>query len=378
MRTPNRIGAFLLYFVALLSGCANVHFEHNATSLGDSVLVFGRIVLVRDGEVGHLNALGTQISLQRLDAGTGPRLVTEQYDSDGRFYWKLKPGKYLLNISLNVGRGESADLAFDVPDADRAYYFGDLIISGRKSFGALNAPNIREATLRFEDEFSTEKNELIRLNPGLKADIERLKVDDISEVPGRLKYFERVLDGATLCCAKMSAFAFKRLAIDVSSAADINVRHGVFAFPSGKSAFAAFELPRDDTPYVISIRSEVSDSGVPYRYRIFVPAVTLLDENYMPIATLETGYFRPIPATMLPVRRAALEGNLLIKSAEPRARYLVIYTTPRLLAGGFSSRVPGVIALPAGLIGIAGANLVTMEPWIYGTVHVTLNKPSPK
>lgn len=374
MPTRYRNAIVLSFLFALLGGCANVHYEHDATSLGDSALVFGRVVLVRDGETGHLNAMGTQISLQRQGVGEEPKIVTESYDDEGRFYWKLQPGEYLLNISLNVSRGESADLAFDVPAAGRAYYMGDLIISGKKTYSALNAPNIREAKLHFEDKFEEEKRELARRSPRLQADVERLAVADVGDIKGRLEYFSNELGKAPLCCSSMSQFEVTPLAVDVPSSVDIEPRHGVFAFASGRSAFAAFALPQGDMPYLVTIRSEVSDGGVPYRYRILAPAVMLLDGQYRPVATVESGLFRATPASILPVRRVALEGEMLIKPAEPRARYLVIYTTPRQLSGGFLSHVPGVIALPAGLIGVSGMNMVTLEPWVSGSVRVTVHK----
>lgn len=363
-----------LIILAAVAGCANVHVAPDVENLGDKAILFGRIVLVRDGEVGKLDAMGTQISLQRTDIQEGSRLVTELFYSDGRFYWSLEPGRYLLNISLNISYGESADLAFDIPAAGGAYYFGDLIISGKKSFGALNAPKIHETTRRFEDNFDAESGELNRCYPALKADIKRITVDDITDVPGRLKYFAQEFDRSPLCCVTLNALSYTKLVIDTSSTAELDTKQGVFAFPSGKSAVAAYELPQDDAPFVISIRSEVSDGGVPYRHRIFVPAVMLLDEHYAPVATFDTGRWRPTPASIPPIRGAALEGEVLIQPAEPRARFVVIYTTERLLSGGYASQVPGVIALPAGLLGMVGMNMVALEPWIGGTVKVGLRR----
>ncbi len=87
-------------FVAL-AGCANVHYEHAQGVVRNEHLVFGRIVLVRDGEGGAISVFGTPVNIAPLESTTEPLLVTEPFEKDGRFYWSLKPGLQLLNIVLH-------------------------------------------------------------------------------------------------------------------------------------------------------------------------------------------------------------------------------------------------------------------------------------
>jgi len=74
-----------------LAGCANVGFEHGSSRPEDKSLVFGRIVLVRDGEQAVLSSFSTSIVLRNIESGDEPRLITQSFGSDGRFFWALPP-----------------------------------------------------------------------------------------------------------------------------------------------------------------------------------------------------------------------------------------------------------------------------------------------
>ena len=91
----------LLVLAPMLAGCAHVHFAEGAASLDGQALVFGRLVLVRDGETGTLGTFGTAVMITSMEAIDEPRQVTEPFDASGRFYWRLAPGRYLLEIGLN-------------------------------------------------------------------------------------------------------------------------------------------------------------------------------------------------------------------------------------------------------------------------------------
>ncbi len=267
-------------FVAL-AGCANVHYEHAQGVVRNEHLVFGRIVLVRDGEGGAISVFGTPVNIAPLESTTEPLLVTEPFEKDGRFYWSLKPGLQLLNIVLHEPTDDIVSLVLDVPDKPGAYYFGDLFLRGEKHFSALGAANVRHVSMSFSDQFQEEKEELLRRDSRPPAGrIGRLQVFDVSTAGARATFFRKLLDAAPACCGTMSEFAVVPLALGRSSTAEIMRGQGVFDFPTGKSYFRAFQLPEYLKPYVIRLHSQVMPSGIPHRLRVFVPSAILLDRDY--------------------------------------------------------------------------------------------------
>ena len=218
----NLCKTLLAMLLPILAGCANVHFEQGKTSLADKELVFGKIVLVRDGEQGTISTFSTPVNIAPLESTAEPLLITEPLEKGGRFYWVLKPGMQILNIVLHKPSDDIISLAFDVPDKPGAYYLGDLIMSGEKHFSALGAANVRNVTISFADNFKEDKAELLKRNPGLTADrIGRIQVIDVSKTRTRAALFRKVLDAAPLCCSTMSGFHFEKLVLGKSTSADI-------------------------------------------------------------------------------------------------------------------------------------------------------------
>ncbi|BAP88312.1 maltose operon periplasmic [Burkholderiales bacterium GJ-E10] len=357
-----------------IAGCANVHYEQGKTSLNDKELVFGKIVLVRDGEIGTISTFGTPVNIAPLESTKEPLLITEPLEKDGRFYWVLKPGLQLLNIVLHEPTDDIVSLAFDVPNKPGAYYFGDLIMRGEKHFSALGAANVRHVSIRISDNFQEERAELLTRNSGLTMDmIGRLQVSDVSKAKARAAFFRTVLDTAPVCCSRMSEFTFENLAPGKSTSAEIARGQGSFDFATGKSYFRAFKLPAYSAPYAISLHSKVMPSGIPHRFRVFVPAAVLLDSNFHIIETIDPKGLRPIPASIMPPRAAALEQTIAISAANARAKYMVLYTTDNLLERPRLTSVPGVFLIPGGALPSGVPQLTEMEPWPTGNIEISLD-----
>lgn len=360
--------------ILALAGCANVHYEQGKTSLNDKELIFGKIILVRDGEVGTISTFSTPVNIAPLESLDEPLLITEPLEKDGRFYWLLKPGLQLLNIVLHEPSDDIISLAFDVPDKPGAYYFGDLTMSGEKHFSALGAANVRHVTISFVDNFQEGGADLLRRNPSLTEDkIGRLQVFNVSKAKTRAAFFRKVLDTAPVCCGKISEFKFGKLTIGQLESAEIVRAQGTFDFPTGKSYFKAFELPAYSSPYAINLHSKVMPSGIPHQFRIFVPAAILLDSNFNIIETIDPKGLRPIPASIMPPRAAALDQTIPISTANAHARYIVLYTTDNLLEHPRLTSVPGVFLIPGGALPSGMPQLTEMEPWPTGEVEISLN-----
>ncbi len=166
------------------------------------------------------------------------------------------------------------------------------------------------------------------------------------------------LQKAHVCCESMAEFEYDQLGegvrfnLDVSSAA--------FKVPAGKSYFKAFRLPVRELPYRIKIRSFALGEHVS-KAHVFFPQVALLDERFDFIRQSAPADF---VLTKTDVKEAAaetgglpikLEGSVLVD--DPKAKYVVVYTTDELLARSTPYEtqrvvpviVPGLVtALPGG------------------------------
>ena len=358
----------------MLAGCANVHYAPGSAKLGERSVVFGKMLLVRDGEPSVINTFGTAVRIGRTDSIKEPGMITESFGQDGSFYWALTPGHYYITIALNLPSDDIVSFAFDVPKAKSAYYFGDLMLVGKKHFNTISGANIKDVSARFEDHFDADRAALLQRNPGLpEAAIGRLAVADISRDAGRYAAFRKLLDEAPLCCKSMAEFHFEKLAKESSETFDIGPQGGTFPFPGGRSYFRAFELPAYTAPYVISLRSLVMPTGMAGKFRIFAPAAMLLDAHYNVIGTVEQNLFHPVAASILPPRSASLEGDIAITADKARARYLVVYTTDALLGRTRGTSIPGVLPIPGGALPTGISRPAWMEPWVVGRIKVTLS-----
>lgn len=367
-------GILLAIVLAMLAGCANVHYEHGKTSLEGKTLVFGRITLLRDGERDVLSTFSTPVNIASLESFKEPSMIAEPFDKDGRFYWLLDPGQQVLTITLHEPTDDIVSLVLTVPDMPGAYYFGDLTLHGSKHFDTLGGANIRNVTAEFTDDFAAEKSALLQRNPGLSSQpIGKLQVADISRAPARAEFFRSLLNATPGCCKDISEFRYAKLGLNNSRTYAITRSHGTYDFPSGKSCFAAFELPEYAGPYSILLHSPSMPSGIPFRYRVFATAAMLLDDKFNVVATMETGLQHPVPAAAMPPRMASLEGMIDINAQNARAKYLVLYTTDRLLGLTQPTSVPGVLLIPGGAFPSGIPRSAGMMPWPTGKIEISLS-----
>lgn len=358
-----------------LGGCANVHFEGNKGELANQALVFGRIVLVRDGEVGIINAAGTPIALGALGANVEPRLVTEPFDEHGRFQWKLAPGHYLLSITLDQRSGDVFSLAFEVPQVSRAYYFGDLVLKGRKAFNALGAANIRDVSGHLARNFEAERSLLMQRYPQLAVPIDNLNVVDASNDRSRLDVLRMELASVPICCDSMAAFNFQKLPPSASRVYEVSGNHGVYGFAGGRSPYLALELPKYLAPYTLTLRSLPVPTGIPGTFRVFVPAAMLLDDKFNVVASIPADLVRPLPASLVPPRAASLAGAIRMAPDRAGAKYLVLHTTDQLLGKSQETSGVGVTPIPGGALPIGRQKPVGLEPSIAGWLEIGVAAP---
>lgn len=128
------------------------------------------------------------------------------------------------------------------------------------------------------------------------------------------------------CCADPAHFPYQSL--PPSGAVDfaIDSRSPSFEFQSGSSSFRAFTLPTEQHPYVLDIRSFVSNGPDPRRASVFYPLVAVLTDDFVVsrLTDLEHLHF-DVPLLELsaaPAYRVVLPFD----PANRRERYLVVFT----------------------------------------------------
>jgi hypothetical protein len=374
MSFPRPLLFLIFCFVQLhLAGCASVHYSPGELESSDKRLVFGKILLVRDGEEDVLSPLGTQISLGGLESTAEPLMVLESFEKDGSFHWLLSPGRYVLTMGLNPPTGDIVTCAFTVPEEPKACYFGELRMVGRKYFNTFSSANIRDVRTRITDRFDAAAAELLRLEPGLDiSDIGRIRVADISTPELRRDFFRAHLDAVPEGCGTFSQMSMERLVPGKTFSGKINGERGTFRFAEGKSYYAAFVLP--DGARTVSIESSPFLSGIMDKLRIFAPAALLLDESFFPVARIES-VLAPVPARLLPPKPAHLAGSIDLTQLEYRARYLILFTTEDLLRGARYGSRPGFVSIPGGAM-LTGLSVpVGLDAWITGEISVEVTNP---
>lgn len=358
-----------------LAGCAHVAFEHGATRLEDKALVFGRILLDSDGEQSVISTFSTPVVIRNIESADEPGLLTQSFEKGGRFYWSLPPGRYQLSLVLSQYAEGLKSYAFTVGKSGAAYYFGDVTFVGKKRFNTLGGANIKDSVPRLVDDLDRARDELLRKNPQLRsAPVERLTLRDMRNPQERGTAYAEALEAGRPCCARLAQLPYKPLAQGASRSESIGPRTALFDFPSGRSRFLAWELPRYVTPYTIALRSAVTPSGMPGTgtFYIFSPAVMLLDAGFNVLSDQDRGIFQPLSASMLPPRSASLRGELQIAAANATARYMVVYTSRPIIEGTWRTSMPGFSPAAGGVIPTGVAMPLWMEPAISGVMDVAL------
>ncbi len=135
---------------------------------------------------------------------------------------------------------------------------------------------------------------------------------------------------ATPCCDDPSSFPFGALPKQGYAEATVDALSPVFDFQSGVSPFAAFELPKETTPYRIRVKS-LFDPKAGDRTSVFYPVIALLDDTFIVVHMTGLESLRLEPALATPGGESGLAVSIGIDPAEQKGKYLVVFTPATLL-----------------------------------------------
>lgn len=362
----------VLASAVFLAACVNVSFDHGASRLDDKALVFGRIVLNRGGEELVVSPFSMPIAIRNIESAGEPKILAQNFEKDGRFYWALTPGRYQVSIVLHNYSGGVVSFSFNLEKPGRSYYFGDLTVHGQKRFDSLGSANMRGIRSELLDDFDNAQEELRRRNPQLNASsIERLVVRDMNNPEQRGVAYNEAMGTVRPCCAKLAQLPYMKLPADQKIEVKIGESSPVFDFPEGRSRFVAWELPSAHTHKTLALRSVVTPSGLPGtgNFYIFSPAVMLLDENFNVLADQHHGLFYPVAASMMPPRSASLRALIPPSELTSKAKYLIVYTSRPIIEGVWRTTRPGFIPIAGGVLPAGIPVGVSMEPAISGVIE---------
>ena len=135
---------------------------------------------------------------------------------------------------------------------------------------------------------------------------------------------------ATACCDDPSGFPFAALPKQGYADAVVDSSSPVFDFQSGLSPFAAYELPKETTPYRIRVKS-LFDRQAGDKTGVFYPVIALLDETFIVVHMTGLESLRLEPALATAGGESGLAVSIGIDPAEQKGRYLVVFTPAALL-----------------------------------------------
>lgn len=136
------------------------------------------------------------------------------------------------------------------------------------------------------------------------------------------------LESVPTCCTGPGAFPFRPTVIEQRTVVAIDAQSPAYGFPRGKSFFAAFALPTAPQPIIATVASfpVLRKNGLnEWIGSYFAPAILFYDESFQAVGSFEgptrflfNGNGRRFSALHAPV--------------PANARYLVVFTDPRLLS----------------------------------------------
>jgi len=140
---------------------------------------------------------------------------------------------------------------------------------------------------------------------------------------------------STPCCTSMAEFKYEQLSSVEPVTFKLDETSDSFIFPSGKSYFMAFRLPKKEPPYRINVKSFALGETID-KAHVFYPQLALLDDNFTIRKKSNPGDFilkkagiRETASVSWGLLMLKLEGSILVDI--PDARYLLVYTTEKLL-----------------------------------------------
>lgn len=360
--------------LVLLAGCAHVAFEPGA-QLGQNALVFGRILLDRDGEKIVVSPFSMPVVIRDIETGAEPRMLAQNFEKDGSFYWAMPPGRYQLTVLIHQYSDGLQSYSFNLGKAGEAYYFGDLTIHGRRRFDHVGSANMRDLRPELEDRFEAARAALIQRNPAMRASaMQRLTLHDMTQPKERVQVYQEALAAMPVCCNDLAAIPYKPLVLGTSVSEKLDRASPVFDFAEGRSRFLAWQLPPLDKSFTLNMRSVVTPSGLPVTggFYIFSPVAMLLDADFKIIGQQDRGLFFPVPASAFPLRSASLMARIDSSQLPAHAKYLLVYTTPSIIDGRVTTTAPGFMPIAGGVLPTGIPVFVQMEPAISGDFEIEL------
>jgi maltose operon protein len=164
------------------------------------------------------------------------------------------------------------------------------------------------------------------------------------------------LRSAPSCCVSFAQFKYEALPGGTVIRFNLDASSNAFDFRTGKSYFKAFMLPEKALPCQLQITSWALGEHI-NKAHIFYPQVAVLDADFAVVSQSAPGDFILSKASVgetlketggLPVK---IEGSLTVD--DPRAKFVVVYTTPELMES--TSRYAVRQAIPIVLPGMVTA-----------------------
>ena len=140
------------------------------------------------------------------------------------------------------------------------------------------------------------------------------------------------LAGVKACCTDPAQFRYQPLPASGSVDFDINKQSPAFEFQSGLSHFQAFTLPALTKPYVIEIRSYISNGPDPLRARVLYPVAAILTDDFIVARAAGLEQLRPEIPIMEQATSPAYRLAIPFDPGSSREKYLVVFTPSHLLA----------------------------------------------
>jgi maltose operon protein len=141
----------------------------------------------------------------------------------------------------------------------------------------------------------------------------------VSQIPS----LQQGLSETPPCCTSFSQMNYTKSLDGGDINFDINERSKVYEFEVGKSYFAAVEIRPNSTEFEIT--TYIVGNWIPTTH-VFWPSIIFLDENHVPLRTLNSVTMRRGLNMHLIRGNIDWSANILIK---PEEKYAVIYTSPR-------------------------------------------------
>jgi maltose operon periplasmic protein len=167
------------------------------------------------------------------------------------------------------------------------------------------------------------------------------------------------LAGKAVCCGSPSEFTYSPLASERKAVVEITEAAPAYAFPSGKSYFAAFKLESKRNRTLL-VESEFNGVLIG---QFFQPTCMFLDVNHRPLRT-DSPAMDFVPSTLIPHSDAHMAGALKVPD---NAEYVVIYTTG-VSESTAKATIPGGVG-----VFIAGGRFPVVSPNSDATVSLSLS-----